>query len=416
MSVLRRETRSWAPEPIASPFPGTSFFGASSNAPSVGNALQVSAVWACVRLLADSVSMMPMSAFTMKDGSRVPVADPPLLIQPSADASMPDWIYMLMVSALLRGNAYGHVTRRDALGYPMQIELVDPDRVQVRQSTEGMNGTTSYSFSGVTIPNEEVFHFRAFRFPGMAVGLSPIQYARTAIYTDIAISDCAYGYFRDGAHPSSLITSEKEISQDQAKTIKERVTAAVKGREPLTLGAGLKWQQIQVNPEESQFLATQKLGNAGIARIFGVPPEMIASEAGNSMTYATLEGRSLDFLVYSVQSWLTRIEAAFRPLLPGAKHVRFDTRALVRTDFETTMKATAIGIASKQMTPDEARALRDEPPLTPAQKRDLDLVPLTVSPGGTPKDLPGAPPVGEGEPAKGSGTGLVSLMTKETPA
>ena len=125
---------------------------------------------------------------------------------------------------------------------------------------------------------------------------------------------------------------------------------------------------------------------------------MIAAEAGNSMTYANVEQRSIDFLTYSVQAWLTRIEAAFRPLLPGQKHVRFDTSVLLRTDTETMFKATAIGIASKQLTPDEARAMRDQPPLTSAQKKLLDLVPLDVTPTGTAKLLPAATSPNEATP------------------
>ena len=133
VSLLRRsEKRAWVPEPIPSPFPGTSIFGPSAGTPSVDSAMQVSAVWACVRLLSDTVSMMPLTAYTFKDGVRTPITDPPLLIQPSSDSSMPDWLYQLMVSALLRGNTYGRCVRRDSLGYPLQIELVSPDTVDLR--------------------------------------------------------------------------------------------------------------------------------------------------------------------------------------------------------------------------------------------------------------------------------------------
>ena len=388
VSLLRRsEKRAWVPEPIPSPFPGTSIFGPSAGTPSVDSAMQVSAVWACVRLLSDTVSMMPLTAYTFKDGVRTPITDPPLLIQPSSDSSMPDWLYQLMVSALLRGNTYGRCVRRDSLGYPLQIELVSPDTVDLRMDRD--SGKSAYLFNGVKMPTEDVFHFKAYRFPGYVKGLSPIQYARRSVATDLAVSDFAYGFFRDGAHPSSVLSTDQPVSQEQAMTIKERFLSAVKGREPAVLGAGLKYEQIQISPEESQFLETQKYGTAEIARVFGVPPEMIAAEVGNSMTYANVEQRSIDFLTYSVQAWLTRIEAAFRPLLPGAKHVRFDTSVLLRTDLETRMKATAIGIASKQLTPDEARAMNDYAPLTEDQKKILELVPLEVSPMGTAKSVPG---------------------------
>jgi HK97 family phage portal protein len=393
VSLFRREARQWMPEPTVPAFPGADGSGAMG-APSIGRAMQVSAVWACVRLLADSVSMMPLQSFTIRNGVRIPTPPPSFLVSPSSDASMPEWIYMAMVSALLRGNVFGQIVGRDSLGYPTQIELYNPDTVQCRTDTSGF---LSYSVNGKPIPVRDMLHIRAFRMPGSRLGLSPIQYAAKQINTDAAVSDFAYGFFRDGAHPSAILSSDVALTQDQSRTAKDRFIAAIKGREPAVLSGGLKYTQVQVSPEESQFLMTQKYGVAEIARIFGVPPEMIAGEAGNSMTYANVEQRGIDFLTYSVQPWLTRFEAALFQLFPGQRHLRFDTSVLTRTDFQTTMTATAIGIASKQMTPDEARAKRDEPPLTDDQKADLALVPLEVGPTGKPKAIP--PVHAEGEPA-----------------
>jgi hypothetical protein len=82
-------------------------------------------------------------------------------------------------------------------------------------------------------------------------------------------------------------------------------------------------------------------------------------------------------------------------MLPGRKHVRFDTSVLLRTDLETRLKATAIGIASHQLLPDEARAMGDLPPFTDAEKAEADLIPMTVTPSGLPKALPASAPAGE---------------------
>jgi HK97 family phage portal protein len=394
VSLFRREVRQWAPEPTVPPFPN---YGGGFGAPTVDRALQVSAVWACVRLLADSVSMMPLSAYTMRGSIRVPTPAPQLLLKPSADATMSEWVYMLMASLLLRGNGYGRIVRRDSLGYPIQIELLHPDCVSV--TTDSQTGSLVYRVNGEPLKPEDVFHVRAFRMPGSRLGLSPIAYAARSINTDSAAADFGLGFFRDGAHPSAILSSDANFTQEQTKTIKERFVAAINGREPAVLSGGLKYEQVQVSPDESQFLDTQKYGVAQIARIFGVPPELIAGEAGNSMTYANVEQRGIDFLTYSVQPWLTRLESTLATLLPGQRHVRFDTSVLTRTDFSTLMTATSVGIASKQMTVDEARAKRDEPPLTDEQKTDLALVPMDVSASGKPKLLPPAAPAPEGEPA-----------------
>jgi HK97 family phage portal protein len=256
---------------------------------------------------------------------------------------------------------------------------------------------------------EDIAHVRAYRMPGSALGLSPIQYAASAIQTDRSVQEFAYGFFRDGAHPSSVLLSDEEFTQDQARTIKERFIASIQGREPSVLTGGMKYEQIQVSPNESQFLETQKYNVAQISRIFGVPPEMIAAEAGNSMTYANVEQRSLDFLTYSVQPWLTRLEAFMGTLLPGKKHVRFDTSVLLRTDMETMFKATAIGLASHQLLADEARAYFDRAPFTDAEKAEADLIPMTVTPSGLPKALPTSAPAGE--PASAAPIGVQPAPT-----
>ena len=404
MSIFKRESRaSWSGEPIIPPFPGLNIFGGSST-PSIDSALQVSAVWACIRLLASSVAMMPLHAFTMREGVRVQIPDPPLLVQPSNDASMHDFVYMTMVSLLLRGNAYGKILRRDNYGKPLQIELYDPDKIQVHVDAAG--GIEYKTHTGAAINSLDMWHVRAYRMPGSPVGLSPIKYAAQSINTDAAIRAFSLGYFTDAPHPASTLVSDQPINQEQAKTIKERVLAAVTGREPLILGAGLTFSPLSVSPEESQFLATQKYGVATVARMYGVPPEMIAAEAGNSMTYANIEQKGVDFLTFSVQDWISLFESSFAPLMPGKQHARFDTNVLIRADLETRVKAGAIAIASKQQTPDEVRAWpgNDLPALTEDQKTWLEVIPLTVSPVGMPKStLPKNAPILGADPAATDG-------------
>lgn len=389
----RKEARQWQPEPFVPPFPGMGGPGTAT----ITSALQVSAVWACVRLVADTVSMMELHAYTMRQGVRVPIPDPPLLLNPSADATTPEWIYMIVASLMLRGNAFGRVVRRDSQQYPMQIELANPDRVWVKQ-TPG-SASLTYTINGVEVPDSnDVMHIRNYRMPGSSMGLSPVQYAASVINREASIQRFALGYFDDAPNPKSSLTSDQPIDDTQARILKERIKARVDGRDILVLGGGAKFQALSVSPNESQFLETQKLGVAEIARIYGVPPEMIAAEAGNSMTYANIQSKGIDFLTYSIQPWLSKLESAISQLLPGGKHVRFDPSVLLRTDLLTQLTATAIGIASKQMVPDEARAMRDQPPLTDEQKALLSIVPMDVGPTGKPKLLPPSPGTPPAEP------------------
>lgn len=326
MSLFQKRSGPF-PEPTVSPFPGVSAFGGANS----DHALKIAAVWASVRLLADAVSMMPVNGYTFRDGQRVPLSSPPqLLVQPAYRSTVQDWVYAVMVSLLLKGNAYGRVTQRDGNGVATQIDLVDASFVEVSQ--DHASGQVVYKFHGGVVPTLDVFHVRAFTVPGHIKGLSPVGYAAATLGSVHSAEEFGREFFTDGAHPSSILTTDASINQDQAKTIKERFLAAVSGREPAVLGAGIKWQSVQVSPEESQFLETQRFGVNQIARFFGVPPEMIGGSPEGNMTYTNVTQRAMDFLTYSVQPWLTRLESALSAQLPNVRHVMFDTSVLVRLD------------------------------------------------------------------------------------
>lgn len=395
MSVFRRaESRSWTPEPAVPPFPGTTVGGTAQA--SMETTLRSAAAWACVQLIADTISMMPLHVCTRDQvGIYEPLraGDPTWLASPDGVNTLPDWVYMMVVALLLRGNSPGEIVGRDGLMRANNIVWHNPDQVQfVPDPKTGRVGFKERG--GREIKPQNAFVPMGYRFPGAPIGLSAIRFQAMGISTDAAVTRFALGYFEEALAPSAVLTSDQAIGQDDARTIKERIREHTGSREPLVLGGGLKLTPIAISPNESQFLETQKWSTATIARIFRVPPEMIGAEAGNSMTYSNVEQRAIDFLTYTIQPWLTRIESAMSALLPRGQFFRFDTSVLLRSDLETTLRATAIGIASKQMTPDEARAMRDQAPLSEAQKTLLDLIPLTVAPTGRPSALsPGKPGV-----------------------
>lgn len=392
MSLFRRESRDgWTAAPVIPPFPGVDIMGGAN--PSMTNSMRVSAVWACVRLVADTISMLPLHNFRVDAGGvRTPIPDPAWIERPDGVNTQADWVYMMVVSLMLRGCAPGEIISRGFDGYPTAIRWHNYDKLGFDKGPDGR--LIIRTPGGGTIDSGNQFLVQGYRMPGFPLGLSPISYAATTLMTDAEVQKFALGYFKDALHPDSVITSDQAISQADSRSIKDRIMELRGKREPLILGGNLKIARMAVTPDESQFLNTQKWSVATICRIFGVPPEMVAAEAGNSMTYSNVEQRAIDFLKYSIQPWLTRIEGALASTLAGKQHLRFDTSTLLRTDLETTMRANAIGIASKQTTPDEARSMRDYAPLTDAQKHLLDLVPLTVTPTGRPGiQSPSRPPV-----------------------
>jgi HK97 family phage portal protein len=249
-------------------------------------AMQHSAVWACVNLIAGSISTLPLAAY--RDGDRDPLpALPPILRAPAAGWSLPDFLYAALASLLVRGNAYGLIVDRAGAGLlPAQVELLAPERVGVTMP----NGAVEYRVDGQEVDPASIWHVRAFAAPGNVVGLSPIQHARQAVGLGLAAERYAARFFGDSAIPSGLLTTDQHIGSTDASDLKERWKAAHGGgrREIAVLGNGARFQPITIPPEEAQFLEATRANVATIARYFGVQPELIGGESGGSLTYANL--------------------------------------------------------------------------------------------------------------------------------
>src|SRR5215203_4272017 len=320
------------------------------------SAMQHSAVWASVNLIAGSISTLPLAAY--RDGDETPLpALPPLLRAPSAGWSLPDFLYATLQSLLLRGNAYGLIVDRAGAGLlPAQVELLAPERVQPE-----VNGRVIWRIDGTEVDPASLWHVKAFTAPGQVLGLSPIAHARQAIGLGIGAERYAAKFFGESAIPSGVLTTDQDIKQDRADQLKARWRESYRqgGREIAVLGNGARFQAVTVPPEESQFLETTRANVATIARYFGVQPELIGGESGGSLTYANVEQRALDFLTFGLRPWLVRLETALSALLSSTTTVKFNAAALVRTDLLTRYQTHESAIRAGWKLRSEVRELDD---------------------------------------------------------
>lgn len=297
-------------------------------------ALRHSTVWACMRLISGTLGQFPLGAVEQSQGISLPAPKPELLASPSDVLPVSVWIETLAV-ALLQGNAYGLITKYDSRGLPLKIELLNGEEVHPRWE----NGPV-YKYKGEDhrrYPNGDIWHVPAFVQPGQFVGLSPIEYAKQTISAGLGAEKFGAQFFGEGGVPSAILQTEQQVTQEQAETIKGRFMNAIRGRrEPAVLGAGVKYQQIQVQPNESQFIEAQMFSAEQVCRVFGVAPEMVGVAAkGSTVTYANREQRVADFLAFGLGPWLNRIEEALTALLPGGVKAKFNTGAILRADVKT---------------------------------------------------------------------------------
>lgn len=353
-------------------------------------AMRQHTVWKCIRLVSDVMACMTPIVYSgpgIGFGQANRLASPQILVQPAADADIFDQTYMTMTSLLLRGNIYGKILDLDKFGRPSQIELQHPDRVKVKENDKGQ---FVYKYGSETMNPDQVWHKMAYRMPGVHTGLSPIKYAQRTIQQSLSAQNFGNQFFEDGGHPSGILTNDnvKMVSQEEAVTIKQRFLAAVRGtREPVVMGGGWKYEQIQISPDESQFLETQKYAGGAICGFFGVPPEIVGEAVeGSSMTYANIESRGIDFLKFGLGGWVKRLENWYGAFLPRGQYVKLDTMQLLRSDTLTRYQALHLLVGARIITQDEARATEDWPALTAEQKAMIDALVTPIPPPiGSPK-------------------------------
>lgn len=336
------------------------------------------AVWACVRLVCSTIATMPVELVrTNADGSTDHLPLPQLLMRPDGVQTQATWIYQMVTSLLLRGNAYGEVLDREPSGYPRAIRLLHPDTVepacndrgevflQVRDHFGGANRQPAR-----IVPVADTFHVAAYTRPGSPIGMSPVDYAAQSIGVGLSAEKFSAQWFGNGAHPSSVLKNQAQLTGEQAAEVKRRWRESVDSGDVAVLGGDWSWQQVQVAPEESQFLEAQEWSVAQIARVFGVPIELIGgSTKGSSVTYATVEGRNAAFLQFGLSLWLRTLEDALSFELPGRQRVRFRTDGLLRADTSARYQAYDTAIRAGFLTVDEVRDMEDLPPLGDAVDR-----------------------------------------------
>jgi HK97 family phage portal protein len=326
----------------------------------VERALRLSTVFGCVRLLADSVSTLPVAVF--RDDEREPLPLPPLLRRPSADfPELSDWLWAVMASLLLRGNAWGVISDRAGAGLlPAQVDLVHPDHVSVNESD---GGPPEIRVGGEVIDRADLWHVKAYPLPGSMLGLSPIAYARESIGLGVAAEKYGAKLFGDSAIPSGYLHSDQKMGDESVKKLRAEWERSHQGRRGTAVLSQVKYQPLSIAPEEAQFIGAQQFNVSTICRFYGVPPVMMGGETGGHEDYSSPEMRATEFLTFTLRPWLLRLERAVSGLLPRSQRAKLNAGAMVRATLKDRYDAHAVALASGFLTVNEVRELEDRGPL-----------------------------------------------------
>lgn len=355
------------------------------------SAMQMTAVYACVRILSEAVAGLPLHFYRYKeDGSKEKAIGTNLyhLLHDEPNPEMSSFVFRetLMTHLLLWGNAYAQIIR-NGKGEIIALYPLMPNKMQVDRDE---NGKLYYSYSrsenepntmtGTTVILEprDVLHIPGLGFDGL-VGYSPIAMAKNAIGLAIATEEFGSKFFANGAAPSGVLEHPGTIKDPQK--LRENWNSQFGGSgnsgKVAVLEEGMKYQPISISPEQAQFLETRKFQINEIARIFRVPPHMLADLEKSS--FSNIEQQSLEFVKYTLDPWVVRWEQSLsRSLLtPEEKKqcfFKFNLEGLLRGDYQSRMNGYAIARQNGWMSANDIRELENLDSIPAEQGGDLYLI------------------------------------------
>lgn len=369
------------------------YMGGSSAGKNVNerSAMQMTAVYSCVRILAEAVAGLPLHLYRYKeDGGKEKALDFNLyhLLHDEPNKEMSSFIFRetLMTHLLLWGNAYAQIIRNGkgevvAL-YPLMSNKMKVDRDEngelyytYTRSTEEaltMEGSTVY------LTPRDVLHIPGLGFDGL-VGYSPIAMAKNAIGLAIATEEYGAKFFANGAAPSGVLEHPGTI-KDPAR-LRENWNSTFGGSansgKVAVLEEGMKYTPISISPEQAQFLETRKFQIDEIARIFRVPPHMVGDLEKSS--FSNIEQQSLEFVKYTLDPWVVRWEQSLaRSLLTEDEKkiyfFKFNLEGLLRGDYASRMSGYATARQNGWMSANDIRELENMDKIPAEEGGDLYLI------------------------------------------
>ena len=355
------------------------------------SAMQMTAVYACVRILSEAIAGLPLHLYRYKpDGGKEKAIEHPLylLLHDEPNPEMSSFVFRetLMTHLLLFGNAYAQIIR-NGKGEVIALYPLMPNRMTVNRDDNGAlyyvysrswDEAGAHRESQVTLRPSDVLHIPGLGFDGL-VGYSPIAMAKNAIGLSMATEEYGAKFFANGAAPSGVLEHPSTIKDPQRvrEAWQSQFGGSSNSGKIAVLEEGMKYTPISISPEQAQFLETRKFQINEIARIFRVPPHMLADLEKSS--FSNIEQQSLEFVKYTLDPWVIRWEQSIhRSLLIGGEKkeyfVKFNVEGLLRGDYASRMSGYATARQNGWMSANDIRELENMDRIPPEEGGDLYLI------------------------------------------
>lgn len=334
--------------------------------------LQIVTVYACVRVIAETLGMLPINLYDTSDKNKVKLADHPLTrclaISPNSYQTSAEFMEYLATSVCLEGNFYAQIIRNSD-GQVCELWPLDPYSVGVYQDSQ--NSKVYYSFKTkngkfIKTTERDIFHVKIFSLDGYK-GVSALTYARSILNLENKMTEYANNVFTNGSICNGAICVPTKLNQDAYADTQDVIEEqfAGSGMRPMLLEGGATWQSIQISAQDSQFLETRRFNREEIAKIFRVPAHMVGDMEHS--TFSNIEHQSLEFMTNTMSPYLRKIEQRIvKQLLSEDEQKiykpRFNLASALKGDLNSRYSAYNTAINCGILCPDEIREVEDLPP------------------------------------------------------
>lgn len=358
------------------------------------SAIRMSTVYACVRLLGDTISSLPLGAYVRRGRARISYAaaygeTPYWVNTPNPETSRIEFYEQVISSLNIHGNAF-ILTVRDDNNEVVEVYCLNPDDVRIRRLRpneplvyEVQTRDEQGAYTQILTKNE-MLHIPLFRLPGSHYGLGPIAAARLTIGAAMAADTYAAAYFGNAANPGGVIEVPGELTEDQAQDIGRdwniTHTGPYRAGKIGVLSGGASFKPLTLNAQDAQLLDTRRFNVEDIARLFRVPISLLGHPVAGAMSFASVEAQNLSFVQHSLRPLLERLEQAFSTLLPESDgFIKFNLDALLRGTTLERYEAYTKGLREGFLSLNDVHAFEDMAPIADGDNYRVPLQNIDAS-------------------------------------
>lgn len=351
--------------------------------------MTISAVYACVRILAESVATLPLKLYRKQDRTRTEQSLPlarMLGTEPNRNQTSFEFREMMQGHLGLRGNAYARIIRSPQ-GVPLSLEPLHPADVSVHES-DRFTDQYFYRVKGETLAPYQILHLRGLSSDGIS-GLAPVTLLRDTMGLALSAQKHGLNQMQNGARPGGVIETPTPMKIEQVERLREEWNKHHQGvtnsGRPAILYGGMKWQQVGLTNEDAQFIESRKFDVEEIARAYRIPLHMLQSTEKSTSWGSGIEQMTLGFVTYTLLPWLVRWEQALNKALlsesqkANGYYFKFIVDGLLRGDFKTRTEGYRTAIESGWMSINEVREKEDMNPID-GEIGDQHYRPLNTAP------------------------------------